>query len=150
MPTVTAETLGLLIERQNEIVARDYKKLVKENQLFLKNERQQKLEQAKQNVSQMADDKRTERSRKQTQWADFKRNREVTMLKYVATVKRIRKIQIWRKHIKVVKYVRWLFSEMRICKAKIWMLIGFHMAMKRRAKLFKMNSCVDRHRHYIR
>jgi hypothetical protein len=47
MPTVTAETLGLLIERQNEIVARDYKKLVKENQLFLKNERQQKLEQAK-------------------------------------------------------------------------------------------------------
>ena len=72
------------------------------------------------------------------------------MLKYVATVKRIRKIQIWRKHIKVVKYVRWLFSEMRICKSKIWMLIGFHMAMKRRAKLFKMNSCVDRHRHYIR
>ena len=39
IPSVTAETLGLLIERQNEINAKDYNNLMKENQLFLKQER---------------------------------------------------------------------------------------------------------------
>ena len=51
IPSVTAETLGLLIERQNEINAKDYNNLMKENQLFLKQERHLKALQAKKIIS---------------------------------------------------------------------------------------------------
>jgi hypothetical protein len=45
------------------------------------------------------------------------------------------------------KRIKW---DMRRAKAKVWMLIGFQMRCRLRARKFKECGVMDRHRTYIR